>query len=242
MSMTPRDEMVELQKQIDVLNSRKASWQKAYEIEKEKDPDYPMPEELRAFNKQLGPLYGLKDALLEEHPELAGEFGGKKKRKENTPTGFAARTAAMQLGDQQRAARNAKKKDVPQDFWEFCRTAQPQIRQNMDSWEDTVVRSRYEQWLSERDEKAKREEKEAKEIAERVKKDREERDRIVAEQKQKELDEKCGEIPVAFSGDFLSYMEKSFSNQGVLLKFWEDKEYRGLYELWLEEKQKSSAA
>lgn len=242
MSQTPRDEMVELQAQIDILNNRKAEWQMAYEVEKQRDPDCQMPPELRAFNKQLGPLYGLKDALLEEHPELATEFGGKKKRKENTPTGFAARTTAMQLGDQQRAARNAKKGDVPADFWEFCRTAQPQIRQNMDSWEDTVVRSRYEQWLAERAEKAKceseRTEREWLAAAEMAK----ECERILAERKQKELEEKCAEIPVAFSGDFLSYMGKSFSNQGALLKFWEDKEYQGLYQLWLEEKQKSSAA
>lgn len=242
MSMTPRDEMVELQQQIDILNNQKAEWQRAYEVEKQKDPDYPPPAELLAFNKRLGPLYGQKGALLEEHPELATEFGGMKKRKEKTPTGFAHRTAAMQIGDRERAARNAKKGDVPPDFWEFCRTAQPQIRQNMDSWEDTVVRSRYEQWLAEKAEKAKREAELAFENAKRAKQAREANERVLAEQKQKELDEKCAEIPAAFSGDFLAYMGKSFSNQVILLKFWEDKEYQGLYQLWLEEKQKSSAA
>lgn len=241
MSQTPRDEMVSLQQQIDVVNGRKSGWQRAWEEEKKRDPYAEKPPELVAFNKELGPLYTEKDELLKTYPELVAEFGGKKRKEKTTPTGFGFRTTLMQAGDKQRSARNAKKKDVDPQFWEFCGKHIPQYRQNMDSWENETIRSEYDAWCAEKEAQKKREaEREEREFLAAAKLAKE-TEAVLAELKQKELDAKCAEIPLAFSGDFLPYMGKSFKNQEALLKLWEDAECQGLYQLWLEDTQKKSS-
>ena len=49
--------------EIGALNDKKRGWQEAWEVEFKRigDPTLEKPPELRAFNKQLGPLYGKQD-------------------------------------------------------------------------------------------------------------------------------------------------------------------------------------
>jgi hypothetical protein len=69
--------------EISALNDKKRGWQHAWEIEVKRtgDPNLEKPLELRALNKQLGPLYGEKENLLQRFPHLQAEYGGKRQVK-----------------------------------------------------------------------------------------------------------------------------------------------------------------
>ena len=70
--------------EISALNDKKRGWQKAWEVESQRqgDPNLEKPPELRALNKQLGPLYGQKEDLLRQFPHLQAEYGGKRRVKQ----------------------------------------------------------------------------------------------------------------------------------------------------------------
>lgn len=87
--MNPRQQMEDLLLRINHLNDQKSGWQKAWEIERDRqhDPNLEKPPELLILNKQLGPLYGMKEDLLREHPYLENEYGGKKRRSGKSPLG-----------------------------------------------------------------------------------------------------------------------------------------------------------
>jgi len=90
--------------EISALNDKKRGWQNAWEVEVQRtgDPNLEKPVELRALNKQLGPLYGEKSDLLERFPHLQAEYGGKRQvKREVTPSRFS---------EAERAERAARKK------------------------------------------------------------------------------------------------------------------------------------
>lgn len=76
-----RKELDKLRVEIDAMNDRKQAALRAWEGEKERqgDPTLEPPEDLRAMNKQLAGLYGQRDDILVVRPDLAAEYGGKKR-------------------------------------------------------------------------------------------------------------------------------------------------------------------
>ena len=90
--------------EISALNDKKRGWQNAWEVEVQRtgDKDLEKPVELRALNKQLGPLYGEKEDLLRQFPHLQAEYGGKRQVK-HVPVLTVANSAA-------KAERAARKK------------------------------------------------------------------------------------------------------------------------------------
>jgi hypothetical protein len=87
-SALARQELEKLKVDIDVLNDQKRGWQKAWEGEVARTGDQTLekPPELRALNKQLGPLYGRREDLLRRFPHLEAEYGGKKRTQQAAPT------------------------------------------------------------------------------------------------------------------------------------------------------------
>lgn len=100
-SSMARQELEKLALDIGVLNDQKRGWQKAWEGEVARTGDQTLekPPELRAINKQLGPLYGRREDLLRRFPHLEAEYGGKKR----TPP--PVRTVTDSAARQERAAR-----------------------------------------------------------------------------------------------------------------------------------------
>ena len=99
-----RTRLEQLAIEIGAINDKKRGWQEAWEIEMKRtnDPELEKPLELRAFNKQLGPLYSEKEDILRRFPHLEAEYGGKKRKQGASPL------SASRSWD--KAARKAKKK------------------------------------------------------------------------------------------------------------------------------------
>jgi len=100
-----RTRLESLMVEIGALNDKKRGWQEAWEIEVKRTNDHELekPPELRALNKQLGPLYGEKEDILRRFPHLEAEYGGKKRQKSGqSPLGVSRSV--------DKAERKAKKK------------------------------------------------------------------------------------------------------------------------------------
>jgi hypothetical protein len=101
-STSARTRLEQLMIEIGAINDRKRPWQEYWQKENEKlGYETDKPPELRALNKQLGPLYGEKEDLLRRFPHLEAEYGGKKKSGPvKSPLG-----AANPISKRERAAR-----------------------------------------------------------------------------------------------------------------------------------------
>jgi hypothetical protein len=90
--------------EISALNDKKRGWQNAWEVESQRmgDPNLEKPVELRALNKQLGPLYGEKSDLLERFPHLQAEYGGKRQVKHVPTTTVANATVKAERAARKR--------------------------------------------------------------------------------------------------------------------------------------------
>jgi hypothetical protein len=101
-SSMARVQLEALALEISALNDKKRGWQQAWEIESQRqgDPNLEKPPELRALNKQLGPLYGRKEDLLRQFPHLQAEYGGKRQIKREPLS-----TVANSVVKKERAAR-----------------------------------------------------------------------------------------------------------------------------------------
>ena len=91
--------------EISALNDKKRGWQTAWEVEVQRtgDKDLEKPAELRALNKQLGPLYGQKEDLLRQFPHLQAEYGGKRQVKREPTTTVANSTVKAERAARKKA-------------------------------------------------------------------------------------------------------------------------------------------
>ncbi|MFH1429959.1 MAG: hypothetical protein ABIG71_00370 [Candidatus Uhrbacteria bacterium] len=218
---TPREELAVVQEEIDRLNAQKQPWADHWESLKRDDPLEPKPAELRALNVRLATWYQQKETILENHPELAAEFGGRRGKRRQELRGFSPPS------QQSRTARDRqiRKREIHPQFKSWCAAQRPQVKCSLENWEDALVRARFNESIAPI---------EAAEEERRKEHIRKEEQRL---KKQRKLDDLLAEIPPTFD-TFLKDVgsASALHDEGQLLAVWQDKDTRELYDLWLEER------
>ncbi len=149
-SQDPRAEVRVLQDEIDQLNHKKGplktEWDKLsagkglfFQLNALRNPPDVLLQ-LREINQRLSFLYGQRNTLLQEYPELQREFG---KPVSDGPKRLRATDRLETKAAQTAADRHKRKAMMHPEFKAWCAAQKPQIKGSLENWENPAIRARF---------------------------------------------------------------------------------------------------